>query len=302
MFGEVGANIYSQSRTTLMSIEEIKQLIDRMPSPAPNERGILSNIDREVTLKALAELHAGGDAAVAALVSMLVHPGKGNDHKARYALHGLALYVCGLGNRPRNESERKAFAESLAKTLDGDRPAAIKEFVIRELQVCGGKEVVAAMGKCLSVEALAEAAASALVAIGGPPAAAEFRRLSPAADARLRLIVVQNLGVLRDRESVDSLAKAAADDDTEVRAAAVWALANIGDPGGIDACLAAAEKADGYERIQAGKSRLLFAERLRDAGHKKEAERVLAHVRKTSNDVSEAYLREIAERELASIG
>jgi HEAT repeat protein len=92
---------------------------------------------------------------------------------------------------------------------------------------------------------------------------------------------------------------AAADDDADVRTAAVWALANIGDPGGIDACLAAAEKAEGYERIQAGKSRLLFAERLRKTGHKKEAERVLAHVRKTSSDESEVYLREIAERELA---
>jgi hypothetical protein len=282
-----------------MSIEEVKKLVNRMPAPAPNERGILSSIDREETLKALVELHSERDAAVAALVSMLVHPGKGNDHKARYALHGLALYVCGLGNRQRNESERKAFAESLAKTLEGDRPAAIKEFVIRELQVCGGQEVVAAIGKCLSVEALAEASASALVAIGGPAAAAEFRRLSTAADARLRLIVVQHLGVLRDKESVDSLTKAAADDDADVRTAAVWALANIGDPAGIDACLVAAEKADGYERIQAGKSRLLFAERLREAGHKKEAERVLAHVRKTSVDESESYLREIAERELA---
>jgi hypothetical protein len=284
-----------------MFAEQIKTLVDRMPEPSPNERGILSNIDREKTLEALSELHAGGDAAVTALVGMLVHPGKGNDHKARYALHGLALYVCGSGNRPRNEEERKAFSLSLAKALDGDRPTAIKEFVIRELQVCGGDEVVAAIGKCLPVEALCDAAAGALAAIGGPSAAAEFRRLSPAADARLRLTVVQNLGVLRDKESVDWLAKATTDDEAEVRAAACWALANIGDPAGIDACLAAAEKAEGFERIQGGKSRLLFAERLREAGHKKEAERVLAHVRKTSGDESEAYLREIAERELASV-
>ena len=285
-----------------MSIEEIKKLVDRMPAPAPNERGILSNVDRDETLKALAELQAGGEAAVVTLANMLVEPGKGNDHKARYALHGLALYVCGWGNRSRNENERIAFTTSLAKELDADHPVAVKEFVIRELQVCGRQEVVDSIGRCLSLEALCDAAASALVAIGGPAAAAEFRRLLPAGDARLRLIVVQNLGVLRDKESVDSLAKATTDDDTEVRAAACWALANIGEPAGIDACLAAAEKAEGYARIQAGKSRLLFAKRLRDGGHKKEAERVLAHVRKTSADESEAYLREIAERELAGIG
>jgi HEAT repeat protein len=272
-----------------------------MPTPQPNERGILSKVDREATLKAIAELHAGGDASVTALVDSLVEPGKGNDHQARYALHALALYVCG-GGRERNDNERKALALSLAKALDSDRPAAVKEFVIRELQVCGGTEVVAAIGKSLADTALTDAAASALVAIGGDAAAAEIRRVLPAADARLRLIAVQNLGTLRDKESGQALAGAVGDTDVEVRKAACWALANIGDPAGVDACLAAAEKADGYERIQAAKSRLLFAQRLREGGHKSQAQQVLGHLRKTSSDESEAYLREIADRELAAIG
>ena len=116
------------------------------------------------------------------------------------------------------------------------------------------------------------------------------------------MIAVQHLGVLRDKESVKALAAATTDDNLEVRAAAVWALANIGDPAGIDACLKAAEKVEGYERIQASKSRLLLAERLRDAGRKAEAQHVYGHVRKTSTDESEAYLRDIAERELAKLG
>ena len=99
----------------------------------------------------------------------------------------------------------------------------------------------------------------------------------------------------------EALAKAAGDRDEEVRTAACWALANIGDPAGIDTCLAAAEKATGYERIQAGKARLLFAERLRDAGHKDEAKKVLGHLRKSSDNESENYLREIADRELAGL-
>ena len=281
--------------------ESVKTLVEQMPTPQPNERGILSKNDREAVLKAIAELQAGGDASVTALVDSLVEPGKGSDHQARYALHALALYVCG-GGRERSENERKAFALSLAKTLDSDRSAAVKEFVIRELQVCGGAEVVAAIGKCLADKALTDSAASALVAIGGATAAAELRRILPAAEARQRLIVVQNLGTLRDKESVKSLVAAASDGDAEVRTAACWALANIGDPAGVEACLATAEKAEGYERIQAGKSRLLFAERLREGGHKSQAQQVLGHLKKTSSDESEAYLREIADRELASIG
>jgi hypothetical protein len=281
--------------------EEVKKLVAQMPTPQPNERGILSKNDREATLKAIADLHAGGDASVTALVDSLVEPGQGNDHQSRYALHALALYVCG-GGQPRNENDRKTFALSLAKALDSDRPAAVKEFVIRELQVCGGAEVVAALGKCLAEKSLTDSAASALVAIGGNAAATELRRLLPASDPRQRLIVVQNLGTLRDKGSVKSLAAAAGDSDVEVRTAACWALANIGDPAGVDACLAAAEKAEGYERIQAGKSRLLFAQRLRAAGNKSQAQQVLGHLKKTSAEDSEAYLREIADRELAEIG
>lgn len=278
--------------------EQAKELVDRMPEP--DARGILSNIDRDATLKAIAGLHAGGEEHAQALVEMLAEPGKANDHQARYALHGLALYVCGLGGRPRNEADRKAFAAALAKTLDGDRPAAVKEFVLRELQVCGGQEVVAALGKCLAQTALAEAAAAALVAIGGDEAAAQFRDMQQSANRAQRLIAVQSLGVLRDKQSVAALVKATQDDDAEVRTLACWALANIGDPAGIEACLAAAENAQGFERIQAGKSRLLFAERLRDS-NKAQAKRLYQHVGQTSGDESEAYLREIAERELAAL-
>jgi HEAT repeat protein len=282
--------------------ESVKALVNRMPMPQPNERGILSKVDRDATLAAITELHAAGAGAVKELVAMLVEPGKGNDHQARYAIHALALYVCGLGGRQRNESDRKSFAEALAGTLDSDRPAAVKEFVIRELQVCGGAEAIPAISKCLADKALTDPAASALVAIGGAAAAAELRRILPAADARQRLIVVQNLGTLRDKESVKALAAATSDADIEIRTAACWALANIGEPAGVEACLAAAENAKEYERIQAGKCRLLFAARLLEAGHKSQAQQVLGHLKKTSADESESYLREIADREIAAIG
>jgi HEAT repeat protein len=283
-----------------MIAHELQSLVDRMPEP--DSRGILSNVDRDAVLRALGEIHAAGKESIAALVEKLVEPGKGDDNKARYALHGLALYVCGLGNRPHNNDERQAFAKALAATLDTDRPSAVKEFVLRELQVCGGREVVESIGKHLAEPALSDAAAAALVAIGGDTAAVEFRRLLSSAQGRMRLIAVQNLGVLRDKQSVDALTKATTDADAEVRTAACWALANIGDSAGIDACLKAAEKATGYERIQAGKNRLLLAERLRDAGRKADAQHVYGHVRITSGDQSEAYLREIAERALATLG
>jgi HEAT repeat protein len=276
----------------------IKQLVDRMPAPQPDERGILSKVDRAATLEALAELHAGGAESVRGLVDLLGEPHADDAHKARYALHGLALYVCGLGDRARNDHDRPTFAAALAATLDDKHPATVKEFVIRELQACGGQEVIPAIGKCLSESALADAAASTLVAIGGPAAAAQLRRLLAASEPRLRLIAVQSLGVLRDTESLDGLIAATRDADSQTRVTACWALANVGDPKGVNACLAAAEKAQGYERIQSGKNCLLIAERLADGGHKDAARKVLEHIKKTSTGQSESYLREAADRAL----
>src|SRR6185369_7034595 len=135
--------------------------------------------------------------------------------------------------------------KALVATLESDRPSAVKEFVLRELQVCGGPEVGEAIGKHLGDTTLADAAAAALAAIRGDTGIAEFRRALASAQGRIRLIAVQNLGVLRDQQSVDALAKATIDADADLRTAACWALANIGDPAGVDACLKAAEKATG---------------------------------------------------------
>ena len=44
--------------------EQVEKLVSQMPTPQPNERGILSKVDREATLGAIAELRAGGAAAV----------------------------------------------------------------------------------------------------------------------------------------------------------------------------------------------------------------------------------------------
>jgi HEAT repeat protein len=273
--------------------ESIQALVDQMP--APSERGILNNIDRDVVNKALDGLAEAGGDAVRALVELLVEPGKGDDGKARYALHALAARS---GGKP--DEDRKRFAESLAGALAGERSSAVKEFIVRELQVCGGTEVTAALGKLLLDEQLCAPAAAALVSIGGDAAAAELRRAVGDAKGKQRLTLVQNLGVLRDKQSIEAIKSATTDDDAEIRTVAVWALANIGEPGGVAACLAASEKATGYERIQAAKSSLLLGERLRTAGNKSEAQHVFGHVRKSRTDESEKYLRDIAEREVAN--
>ncbi len=278
----------------------VAELVSKLPDP--DENGLLSNIDKESVENVITEIHKTGRDGIVGLIDMLVEPGKADDVKPRYALHCLALYVCKLNDK----KHRRAFAEILASQLaalaagqlDRDRPKQIKGYLIRQLQVAGGKEVAGALGKFLLDEELCEYAAQALAAIGDG-AAEQLRDALPKAKGKCRLTVVQNLGVVRDKKSVDALKQALGDEDRDIRLAAAWGLANIGDPGSVDVLLKGADVENPYERIKAAQACLLLAENLLAAGKKKDAMKIYAHLRDTRTDPADRYLRDVAESALA---
>ncbi|MHC4281446.1 MAG: HEAT repeat domain-containing protein, partial [Planctomycetota bacterium] len=225
----------------------------------------------------------------------LVEPGKGDDVKAHYALHCMALHVCKLdNNRP-----RRRFSRTLASQLGGDRPKEVQKYLIRELQVAGGKDAVEALGKLLVDKELCEPAAQALATIG-EGAAEQLHGALSRVSGKCRLTILQNLGVVRDTKSVGALKKAASDEDEAVRIAAVWALANIGDADSSKMLLKAADQSDGWERTQATKACLLLAEKLLAAGNKSEAARIYRHLRDTRTKPAERYVSDAAKTGLAA--
>jgi len=269
-------------------------LVNKMPDP--DERGMYCrDIDKEKIEGAITEILKGGRDNIIGVIDLLVEPGKGDDVKAHYALHCLALHVCKLGsNRP-----RRRFARTLASQIGGDRPKEVQKYLVRELQVAGGREVVEALGRVLVDEDLCEPAAQALAAIGDG-AGEQLRRALPRVSGKCRLTIVQNLGVIRDAISVGALKEAVSDEYGEVRIAAAWALANIGDAGSVNLLLRAAEKANGWEKIQATKACLLLAEKLRAAGRKSEAVSIYKHLRDTRTDPAERYVCDAAKIGLAT--
>ena len=268
------------------------KLIDSLPDP--DERGLLSNINKQTVDDVTTQIHEGGRRSLVSLMDMLVEPGKGDDVKARYALHCLAVHVCKLDS----ERTRSAFARTLASQLGSDRPKAVQKYIIEQLQVAGGREVAPALGKMLLDDQLCDPAAQALTAIG-EGAAGQFRNALRRATGKCALTIIQNLGVLRDADSVSELKRFLDDEDREIRMAARWALANIGDGGSADVLLAAAEAAGDYEQIKATKACLLLAERLLAAGRKDPAVKIYKHLRTASD---EPYVRDAAEKGLAAVG
>jgi len=295
---------------------DIKALLAQMPdADKPGQTAKFTGPDPAKAKVIYEAILAGGRDCLLELIALLRDPNDPapKDFRAEYVLHGLAIYVGGAGR----ERQRKMFAETLGLKLASAEPlpafsrligrkrailpAGVQSFLIRELQVAGGGESVKVLGRLLSDEPLCEPAAQALVAIGGKSAAGELRGALSKARGRCRVTVVQNLGVLRDAPSVRAIRSCLSDKDADVRLAAAWALARIGDAGSVDSVLKEADAAPGWERIKATQACLLLAENLAAAGKKPDAARIYSHLRDSRTDPKEKYVREAAAKALTAM-
>jgi hypothetical protein len=274
-----------------MKPEALAALVAKFPAPSPLDAK-LAEPDKAAMDAALAELLAAGPEAAVGLVNLA----KGGDNRVRHALHALATRICGL----KDEAKRAAFAEALAGTLDGRAPADVRAFVVRTLQLVGGPEVAPALGRLLTDPALGDDAAQALVAIRGG-AAEQFRAALDKATGRQRVGAIQALGVLRDADAAPALRPLVADKDGDVRLAAGWALANIGDAAAVDDLLRAAD-GTGPERAKLTGACLLLAERLVATGKKSEATAIYTRLVNTRTDPGEKHIRDAATRGLTAAG
>ncbi len=271
---------------------KLKALVDQMPDPDGRDM-YTENIDKEMIEKAITEIYEGGRENVVGLIEMLGVPGSGQNVKPHYAFRCLMNHVLAS----RDEEARKETSEALAAALLSDRSNDVKSFLCQELQWAGGEEAVPALGKLLRDEALVEPATMALLAIR-LGAAEQFRAALPGAQGRCRLNVIQALGDVKDLESINSLKSALDDEDREVRLAAGWGLARMGDAGSVELLIEQADARTGWERIQATKHCLVLAEQLSVVGKKDLAERIYIHLRDTRTDAAEQYVHEAAKRAL----
>ena len=273
-----------------------KDILKAFPQP---DGKILRTIDKEACEKAVRQIIAGGSKTVREIVDLIFEPGKGEDIQPRHALHATAIRVGGYGK----EKERKAFASSLAATLTDERPKAVKGFVIRQLQVCGGIEQGSAIAKFLTDpdEHIYEYAAQALEAIG-PETVSHFRKAYAKAKGAPRLTILQGLGVLEDSESKAAFRDAIKDKNLEIRLAGLWGLMRIASAEDVDLLLAQSLKETGWGRIKATAYCMELAEKLEENNKKKDARAIYSNIRKTRQEDHEKHLRESADRGLARIG
>jgi predicted nucleic acid-binding Zn ribbon protein len=274
--------------------EKLKHLVEQMPDP-DERRMYCTNIDKEKIEAAIAEIAKGGKEYILGLIDMLGEPGSREDVKPHYALHCVINYTL----ITRNEKLRREFCEVLAQELSSNRSAYIRSYLCQCLQWAGGEEAVPALGKLLADQQLSDWASMALVAIR-KGATEQFLKAWPGSKGRCRLDVIHGLAALAEPVAAAAFREALGDADREVRIAGGAGLAKLGDPTAVDLLLAAADKSSGWERIQQTKHCMVLAEKLAGAGKKAEASRIYQHLRKTRTDPTEKYIRDAAEKALAS--
>ncbi len=123
---------------------------------------------------------------------------------------------------------RKALEEKLAAVLGTDASQAAKDYVCRELSLIGSAACVPAVAPLLTDEKLSHMARYALERIPEDAAVKAMRDALPKVEGRLKIGVINSLGVRRDAESTEALVELLESSDPAIADAAAAALGSIG--------------------------------------------------------------------------
>jgi hypothetical protein len=265
------------------------EIIQAFPQP---DGKILRTIDKDACEQAVENILKGGKKIVREIIDLILEPGNGDDVRPRHALHATAIRVGGTDKK----TVRKEFSDALASTLTDDRPLAVKGFIIRQLQICGGQKQAEKIAPFLTNpnEHIYEYAAQALQAIGVETVDI-FRKAYPRATGLPRLTILQALGVLEDKKSRDYFLNAVQNKDLEIRLAGMWGLMKITSSKDIGVLLSQSVKEKGWARIKATAYCFELAEKLAEKGQKKEAGKIYRQIKNSRKEKADNYLRESAD-------
>ncbi len=170
--------------------------------------------------------------------------------------------------------------QELLAVLRSEAPDADKALVCKQLAIHGTSAAVSDLAKLLPNEQFSSWARIALEAIPGPEADAALRTAAETLEGRLLIGMINSIGVRRDADSVEVLAKRLQDKDTEVVIAAAVALGRIANAPAIESLTKALASAPADARSGIAEGCVLAAERLLADGQSAESLAIYDQVRK----------------------
>ena len=218
---------------------------------------------------------ASADEAVDKAFGVLKTYDWGQDRAALAAIDKAAAASSG------DAAAQKDLQKRLAAVLATDASVAAKDFVCRKLSLVGSADSVPALAKLLGDKDLSHMARYALERISGPKSAAAIRDALPKTSGRLKVGMINSLGIFRDQASTSAVVALLKDSDQQVAAAAAAALGSIGTSKAAKAL--ADFQADAPEKLgpAVADAQLACAERLLGDGKKPEAMKIYMSLAKS---------------------
>jgi HEAT repeat protein len=245
------------------------------------------------------QIFEGGRKSIVDLLGLIRDPSDVyyKDYKPEYLLRCLSLYATRAGK----DKDQKLLVRTLASEMEEKNTPKYLQFVlIRELGWIGNVDAIKALGRSLSDESLCDEAASALVSIGGPAAAEQFRKAFAQSAGKCRLAIAQHLGTFRDSASMAALQDMLIAPDDELRLVAAWSLARIGNARSINPLLKFATETTGYARTKATQACLLLAENLSAMGQPSEAMKIYSYLKQIRTAPEDRYLQELLAKRISA--
>ena len=180
---------------------------------------------------------------------------------------------------------RKALEAKFLAALGEATPAG-RDFICRRLAQIGTDQSVETLAAHLSAAETSHLCRMALEQIGTPAATQALRNALNEASNVIKVGLMGSLAKLRDRDSVPAMSSALADQDAEVRMAAIWGLGQIGGADAVEALSALTPQA-GPESIAVADALLKCADHWLAEGKNTEARNLY---RKFATDAQPSHI------------
>jgi HEAT repeat protein len=170
-----------------------------------------------------------------------------------------------------DDAARGLLIERLAGMLGTDAPHAAKDYICRKLSLIGNAGAVPAIAPLLTDEKLSHMGRYALERMPDPAAVKAMRDAVSKVSGKLKVGMINSLGVRRDTEATAMLTGLLSDSDAQIAAAAAAALGVIGTPEAAKVLGDFVKKAPDGLKLAAADAYLAAAEQLLKDGKKLEA-------------------------------
>jgi HEAT repeat protein len=216
-----------------------------------------------LTCVALALLCPVAPAQTASLDELLAQTARWQSDTSRQPLLALfEMVVKAQGSVP----QTRALEQRFIAFLKSDATLAGKDFICKQVSIMGSEASVPVLSGMLADPKTAELARYALERIPGPAVDRALRESLAKTSSRVRVGVIDTLGVRRDQASVAALRQLALGSQPAEASASLFALARIADPAAIEVLSEAQTRTRGAVRAAAAEAYLQAANRLTATG------------------------------------